>query len=494
MNRLKRTLLLALVVLTAVAWLRGAEYDEQYTLFLTGGIARPIWPASVMTAGEVQRLQSGHASLADIADDLRSTDVHPPLYFWAAEGWRRLAGDSLFALRLASVLCSAVTLALVGWIARRRAVPAVPAMLLTLGCYGFAYTGAIARGFALAQMLSVAGVVLLIAARGRWRTMLAAGALLGAATFTNYLAVFVGVAALLAVSAASRGGRTTAWIGFALWLPADVWFLLAQRQARPAQFAPFEPIAAAERLARYAAANVFGGLPLYVDGIARTVLAAALALLLLVLAGCVALRWRHTHTLFAMVAAAPPIGLLLLGLAFNNTPIELRYLAFSTPFIGLLLAASLPRALRTVVLAIQAVAVLGLMLRPETMQPARAAARAATALVHDGIVLLPQGNDGVGIVGAFAVEAPPNLHLLIIRRDETAAAIRARAAPYRRVVLALLGPDGTSRSTLPVMRASFLDPCWRSVGEGFNVLAFERTCGQDVTRSTADAPVPRSGR
>ena len=30
------------------------------------------------------------------------------------------------------------------------------AVLLTVGCYGFAYTGAIERGFAMAQMLSVA--------------------------------------------------------------------------------------------------------------------------------------------------------------------------------------------------------------------------------------------------------------------------------------------------------------------------------------------------
>ena len=46
--------------------------------------------------------------------------------------------------------------------------------------------------------------------------------------------------------------------------------------------------------------------------------------------------------LLAMATVAPPAGLLLLGLAFDNTPIELRYLAFATPFIGLLLAAALP--------------------------------------------------------------------------------------------------------------------------------------------------------
>ena len=72
---------------------------------------------------------------------------------------------------------------------------------------------------------------------------------------------------------------------------------------------------------------------------------------------------------------------LLLGVIFNSTPIELRYLAFATPFAGLLLAGALrPARLRRAswclglggaLLAIQAVALVGLMTRQETMQPAR---------------------------------------------------------------------------------------------------------------------------
>ena len=47
-------LLVAALLLAGVAWLRSAEYDEQYTLFLTGGVARPIWGADVITAGNVR--------------------------------------------------------------------------------------------------------------------------------------------------------------------------------------------------------------------------------------------------------------------------------------------------------------------------------------------------------------------------------------------------------------------------------------------------------
>jgi hypothetical protein len=184
-----------------------------------------------------------------------------------------------------------------------------------------------------------------------------------------------------------------------------------------------------------------------------------------------------------MAAIAPPIGLFLLGLVFDNTPIELRYLAFATPFIGLLLAAALPRCIRHAVMAVQAMALLGLMFRPETMQPARATAMVAAALVGDGVVLLPSGNDGVGIVGAFAVEAPPTLRLLVIARDATPATIRARVSNHPRVVLVLFGQDAASRATLPVMRQAFTDPCWRMAGEGFKVLAFDRICGAECACS-----------
>jgi Dolichyl-phosphate-mannose-protein mannosyltransferase len=600
-------LLAAGLLLASVAWLRGAEYDEQYTLFLTGRAARPVWPVGVITAGEVRDLQAAGAGFAAIARDLRSTDVHPPLYFWAVAAWRRLVGSSLFAARLASVLFSVVTLGLVAVIARSAGIPLAPAVLLTAGCYGFAYTAAVARGFALAQLLSVAGVALLLGPERRAARALAAGMLLGAATFANYLAAFVACAALLhtviarptvipaqagtrgevgAVALGPRvrgddnGGQATkrsapacptvipaqagtrgevravalgprvrgddngeqatkrsapacrtvipaqagtrgevgavalsprvrgddSWgrsaagaaiIGFAVWLPADLWFFLAQRDSRAGQFAPFEPVSALTRLGQFAAANVFGGLPLYVDGAARTSVTIALCLVLFGMLALIVRRWRHiatpaTRLLLGMAAAAPPIGLCLLGMVFGNTPIELRYLAFATPFLGLLLAAALPRNLRYAVLAIQAVAVLGLMFRPETMQPARATAMAAARLVGDGVVLLPHGNDGVGIVGAFAIEAPPTLRLLVIA-SASPAEIRARASVYPRAVLALLSQDAASRATLPVMRQAFTDPCWRPAGEGFNALAFDRTCEAECAcpPGASRSPEPR---
>ncbi len=213
-----------------------------------------------------------------------------------------------------------------------------------------------------------------------------------------------------------------------------------------------------------------------------------MALLLMGLAALVALRWRRIgrpapRMLLVMGAAAPPLGLLLLGAVFGTTPIELRYLCFATPFLALLLAGAigtLPRAgpvLGAVVVAVQVLALAGMLTRPETMQPARAAARAASTLAGpNGIVLLPRGNDGVGVVGPFLAESPDAMKLALVYPEEPLAHLRAEIGGSGRVVLALLGQDGSSRAALPVMRAAVADGCWREVARARDVAAFARTC------------------
>ncbi len=181
-------------------------------------------------------------------------------------------------------------------------------------------------------------------------------------------------------------------------------------------------------------------------------------------------------------------GLLALGAIFNNTPIEVRYLTFSTPFVGLLLAGALGAARRSVVLAVQAASIAGLMLAPQTMQPMRAAAHAAAVLVEDGVVLLPRGNDGVGVVGAFAIEAPPALPLLLIPAGVTPDQIRIRIRPWHRVVLALLEQDAASRAASDAMRLALTDPGWREVARGPNVAVYELIGDGGVTWMCFDGP------
>jgi hypothetical protein len=78
-------------------------------------------------------------------------------------------------------------------------------------------------------------------------------------------------------------------------------------------------------------------------------------------------------------------------------------------------------ALLASVLCLQLAGIAGLLLAPGTMQPMHAAATEAARLAGSGIVLLPRGNDGVGLVGAFGIEAPASLPLLLVRPGERVA-------------------------------------------------------------------------
>jgi len=496
-------LVLAAALLFGTASWRSAEYDEQYTLLLVAGTPRPVWPETAFTGAAVRQIQAGKSGVVEIAQHLRQTDVHPPLYFWAAAAWHDFSGPGLTRLRWLSVIFSLGALIMVSAIAREAGVPPAWAMAFTVGSYGFAYTAGLARGFALAQFLTLAGVMLLLHAERRRlpkrvQPMLAGagGLALGAATFANYLAVFVAGAVLLwLLLRQPRIPRLwlVAGLGFAAFLPADLWFFLAQRDSRIGQFPPFELIHAVALLARDGAGTIFGGLPLYVEGTARIVVSSALGGLLAALSALVVWRWRGlarpgARGLLATATFAPPAGLLLLGLVFNSTPIELRYLAFAAPFGALLLAgslATLPRGMAIgiggAVLMIQAASLTGLFTRPETMQPARATAQAAAAIAWpNGVVLVPHGNDGVGVVAAFATEAPDWLPMLVVGVGDPASYTRIRAGAYRRVVLALLGQDDASRATVLSMQAAFThQPCWRWAASGFNVIAYDRICGED---------------
>ena len=395
--------------------------------------------------------------------------MHPPLYFWAVSIWRAVFGPSLFAVRMLSVLFGLVSLSLVGTIARSCAIPPVTPMLLTLGCYGFVYTNAIARGFAPAQMLTLCGVALLFGRRP-WL----AGACLGAACCCNYLAVFVATAVVVA---------TGAWLAVPAAIPflaVDAWFFAAQHAARPGQFPPFAVWPNLLRSAEYQTAAVFGGLPLYVDGAGRIAVGAIVGLMSIGLVLCV-VRTRPLHAgpairLVVAASLATPIGLLLLGAVFNNTPIELRYFSFGLPFIALLVASSLRRChgrawLLPLVLSLQFASIAGL-LSPHTMQPYRAAATEAARLAADGIILLPRGNDGVGIVGAFGIEAPPTLPILLLRPggpSPTESPVPPRRPGH------CCPRTATAPPPSPPPAACSTPPNWRRVAIGSNLEVYERT-------------------
>jgi hypothetical protein len=267
------------------------------------------------------------------------------------------------------------------------------------------------------------------------------------------------------------------WIAFTAFLALAFWFFIAQKGSRAGQFSPFELLPALSRIARYGAANLTGGLPRYVSETARPFVTTILAIGLCLI-GFHATRSRG---LLLRAAIATPLGLLALGAVFDNTPIELRYLSCSVPFVALMVASVVHcrRRMLAAVLAVQTLSVAGLIERPETMQPAKATAAAAVAIGDADLVVLPRGNDGIGIVGAFAREAPADMKLLVVGPDQTPDAIRARAAGFRRIVLATIAVDTDSQAAVPAMRAAFTGPDWRPVAFGFNVVAYERVANGD---------------
>ena len=250
-------------------------------------------------------------------------------------------------------------------------------MLLTLGSYAFTYTSSIARGFALAQLLVLAGVVSLLAGRRTWHAC-TGGLLFGAATLTNYLAVFPAARRLLATTieavrpapAAAPPGRLRAgepdaqvcppirrtlarWLGVLLLCHSGRLFGGSWRSAAAAmgQFPPFSlipeprPSRCPRRRRRCSVGFRFTSIrrcrwfwrsrwPGCCFGSARAH----------------RLGWRADRDSPAPGRCSPSprsrhrLGLLALGAVFNNTPIEVRYLAFSTPFLALLLAGALGSA------------------------------------------------------------------------------------------------------------------------------------------------------
>ncbi|MBU6448569.1 MAG: glycosyltransferase family 39 protein [Rhodospirillales bacterium] len=396
----------ALLLLAARA--RGPEYDEAYSIFLTAGHARPAWPHGVFIAGAVRRLYAGYASFWRIARDLRQGDVHPPLYFWALELWRRAAGPGWFTARLLSVGFTLAGLAGLACITRLCRLKMLPVLGMALLSYGFCYTGILARPYALVQALTIWGVY--FALRAEMGTAWAAGLCLGAAAFTDYLAVFTGAAMLMFLCWRNWRRGVVALAAMLPFLAACFWFFLAQHASRNGQFAAFAWAPALAGLARDGGAALFGGLPLYAGRWGEPV-AALLAVLALAGFGFAAGHAKGRG--FLLLAAATPAGLLALGVVFRNTPIEIRYLAFSLPWVALAIAPALPRVLLALWLVVGAVAVAGLMLAPSTMQPQGRAAHLAAAY-PGAVVALAYGNDGVGVPGPFMAAAPDAMRIILL--------------------------------------------------------------------------------
>ena len=478
-SRLILLLLFAAGVLTAIATLRGGEYDEFYTVFLLAGDPRPVWPTRPFTPSQVRADFIGKAGFANIARHLRRGDVHPPFYFWLAKLWRSAFGPALLTLRLFSVLCALIALLLLARIAAALGIDPPSALLLTLGCYGFAYSSIVARDFALTTALILGALLTLLRRAPTPRSDFCAGALLASACCTNDLAVFTVLTLWLWLACQSRSRLWPVSFGAVPLVPLWAWFYLAQRNSRQGQFHHFTITRALAALIRDQAAALLGGLPDYAPRALMLPAEVALGGFLLLL-GVMALRAHlpvRGKTLLIAGAVAPPLGLLMLGAAFDCMPFEIRYFWLGIPFIGLLLAAGLapfPR-LRTLLLALDFAALIGLAVAPQTMQPGARLAVRSGRMNAQTLIIIPFGNDGVGIPGPFINASPPSATILVARQAN--AALLARARAYPRVALPDLTPDHASRILRPHLLDLFqASLCWAEAPGPHRVTIFLNHC------------------
>lgn len=333
---------------------RSIWYDETLSLLVVSGHTHPVWPTAPAPAAESRQQFSGSAPLSQIAGDLKRSDVHPPLYFWALSLWRRLFGDSLEAARCLSLFCFLCTI-IWGYRFLREAgiKPALPIMLLYVTACNAVYMSGEARPYALAGMLLTIGMRCAYASvykpfdspvRRIW-CHLSLPLVLGLAFLTNYLTIFSAAAILVWHMALSmQVARKRGWFHLLFppaatllicvaWVPA----LMSHTGSRPDQAAG--QLGAYSELVKLCWMNLLNVFPLperlisgqnqqVVTTIILTGFLALTATTLIYLA-----RHRNMHEnksilLLFSIAVAPTAGLYALDYLFDKNLAYVRYLYF----------------------------------------------------------------------------------------------------------------------------------------------------------------------
>lgn len=501
-------MVLAAGLLGAGITLRSFEYDETYTHVLLAGELRPDWPREPMTAGELRDRFAGLTTPADITQQLVEHDIHPPFYFWAKSVWRWALGPDPLVSRLMSGLLMLGTFALVWRLAVLAAAPPFIACASATLSYVLIYLGTISRAYALAMTLVMLAVLLLarllqraeqVSARPRdWQSIAmaaCAGLLLGLAVLSHYLAVLV-AGSLLATTALlgllGPGMRGERRLGLGISVAALAGFLppflmvLSLRETQGSAdwlLAGFDLGAALLKAGRGQTAALFGGLPVYFSHPWSMLVAMPVVLAALVMAATAALgavlgrAWQHPVRLLVLAAAiATPVGLFALGVATQRSPFEFRYFVFSAPFVAVVFAIGIGELARRgllrlaglaagYVLACQAAGALPLPFALETQQEYRHLVRVAEPHWQPGTLLLvPTGEDGVGMNGPWTWEAPRHWLMRVVRTDDEPRALAAqmRQAP---VLLVVTLADNAGRTALSRLRAAMVldQERWRLV-------------------------------
>lgn len=186
-----------------------------------------------------------------------AADVHPPFYFWLLHLWRRLVGDSEFAVRFLSVGAGTLTVAAVWYLGRlvaprRKQVAILAATLVALSRFAVWWSQE-TRMYMLAGLLATLSLAFTVRVRHRWNWRNAVGYLLTtiAALWTLYLLAFLllieGLYWLWSLRGAVRqaGQLIGRWAGLqaAVLIAVAPWLLYALPRMRSwSAQEPFDPV------------------------------------------------------------------------------------------------------------------------------------------------------------------------------------------------------------------------------------------------------------
>jgi hypothetical protein len=133
----------------------------------------------------------------------------------------------------------------------------------------------------------------------------------------------------------------------------------------------------------------------------------------------------------------------------------------------------MPRGLLGAVLAVQVCALVGLAAAPGTMQPQGEAARVAAAWPA-ALVLVPFGNDGVGVPGPVLAALPDSARVELLR-----GAVPAFSGE-RHVVLLTVRADAASRLQVAgALAALSADACFARVQESAVAAVYLNRCADE---------------
>jgi hypothetical protein len=345
-------LLAVLVVATEVQLIgvynRSISDDEAVTLLESAGHAQPSWPRAPARAAAVKSFYRGSPPLSRIIEDLRRSDVHPPVYYVLLACWRRLLGFSIESARIFSVICSFLSviglylMLRVGRVER----PHVSLLVYSLST-GAGFFGAFARNYALAILLIVAAALAAFLAARRTEQIragailaLAAATACGLAVQTNYLSLFSVGMILIWLSARLWQRRRMLAIAcplLALAIGSVGWsVLLNQLGARPDQASGFKgwPLEILS-LAQGNAELLWS--PLVATRAVRYGVVLLLGALVLASLYGLARAWKTADRSFWILilglALAPSVGIALLDFVFDKRLSDtFSYLGMSGPF------------------------------------------------------------------------------------------------------------------------------------------------------------------